>query len=101
MKFYKDNYIDEPPDFLQELKDCAWNVVMENPGIDMAEWMDELLSQYPAEVVDALGTDATEVHHALNELWKAECTNLNALKAKLSQYNLNNQTICVTSGLDY
>lgn len=75
MKFYKDNYIDEPPDFLQELKDCAWNVVMENPGIDMAEWAQILIRQFPTEVVDAYGTNYYEVMHCLADLWETEYTN--------------------------
>jgi len=26
---------DNEPDFFGELKDCAWNILHENPGIDM------------------------------------------------------------------
>ena len=84
MKMYDDNVIDDAPDFLQELKDCAWNVVMENPGIDMTEWMDALLRQYPAEVVDALGTNATVVHHALTFYWNEVYTNPGKCSSYLS-----------------
>ena len=63
------------PDFVEELKDCAWNIVRENPGIDRTEWIDELIRQYPTEVVDAFGTNPPEVFHALADLWDMEYTN--------------------------
>ena len=65
---------DEAPDFIQELKDAAWNIVRENPGIDRSEWIDKLIRQYPSEVVDAYGTNPPEVFHALSDLWEMEYT---------------------------
>lgn len=44
---------EDAPDFVEELKACAYNIVRENPGIDRSEWIDELIRQYPTEVVDA------------------------------------------------
>lgn len=70
---YRENG-DEATDFIQELKDCAWNVVRENPGIDRSEWIDELIMQYPSEVVDAYGVNPPEVFHCLSDLWEMEYT---------------------------
>lgn len=61
---------DETPDFVEELKACAFNIVKENPGIDRSEWIDELIRQYPSEVVDAYGTNPTEVFEELSDLWE-------------------------------
>lgn len=65
---------EEAPDFIQELKDAAWNIVRENPGIERSEWIDTLIRQYPCEVVDAYGTNPPEVFHALSDLWEMEYT---------------------------
>lgn len=62
------------PDFIQELKDCAWNILRDNPGIDRSEWIDTLIRQYPCEVVDAYGTNPPEVYHQLSDLWETEYT---------------------------
>lgn len=65
---------DDTPDFVAELKACAYNIVRENPGIDRSEWIDELIRQYPTEVVDAYGTNPREVFHDLSDLWEMEYT---------------------------
>lgn len=65
---------EDAPDFVEELKACAYNIVMENPGIERSEWIDELIRQYPAEVVDAYGTNPHEVFHNLSDLWEMEYT---------------------------
>lgn len=65
---------DDSPDFLQELRDAAWNIVKENLGIERQDWIDTLIRQYPTEVVDAYGTDPWEVNHSLSDLWEMEYT---------------------------
>lgn len=65
---------DDAPDFVEELKACAYNIVMENPGIERSEWIDELIRQYPSEVVDAYGINPREVYHDLSDLWEMEYT---------------------------
>lgn len=65
---------EEAPDFVEELKTCAFNIVKENPGIDRSEWIDELIRQYPTEVVDAYGTNPPEVFKELSDLWEMEYT---------------------------
>lgn len=68
------SYEEDAPDFFEELKDCAWNIVRENPGIDRSEWIDNLIKQYPTEVVDAFGVNPPEVYHELSDLWEMEYT---------------------------
>ena len=64
------NSIDEEaPDFLAELKEAAWNVLRENPGCEYSEWVQTLIEQYPAEVVDALGPNPEEAYQGLSDLW--------------------------------
>lgn len=71
-----DNMLDEEePDFYGELKQCAWNVLHENPGMDMDEWLETLMRQYPTEVVDAIGSHPAETYASLCELWDVEYTN--------------------------
>lgn len=81
------NMIDEDePDFFADLKDAAWNVLHENPGIDMDEWMKVLMRQYPAEIVDALGPHEAKVYERLTVLW--EDISKNDFKALQEQLNI-------------
>lgn len=59
-------------EFTDNLKEAAWQVVKENPGIDCSEWIRTLIRQFPTEVVDALGTDPEDVHHILTDWWDSE-----------------------------
>lgn len=65
---------DKKTDFYGELKQCAWNVLHENPGMDMDEWIDILMRQYPTEVVDAIGSHPAETYASLCEMWQDEYT---------------------------
>lgn len=65
---------EDEPDFYGELKQCAWNVLHENPGVDMDEWIDILMRQYPTEVVDAIGSHPAETYASLCEMWQDEYT---------------------------
>ena len=60
---------DEEPDFDAELVEAGWNIVRENPGIEVEEWTSELIRQYPTEVVDALCVDPFEVLDTLRDWW--------------------------------
>lgn len=75
-QFNLDNWYGEEdaPDFVEELKACAYNIIIENPGIDRSEWIDQLIKQYPSEVVDAYGANPLEVYHDLSDLWEMEYT---------------------------
>jgi hypothetical protein len=61
---------EEPkPNFMEELKKGAWNIVRENPGIERQYWIEELISQYPSEVVDVFGNNPFEVYPLLEDMW--------------------------------
>lgn len=67
-----DNMLDEEElDFYAELKEAAWNVLHENPGIDFGEWSQSLIEQYPTEVVDALGA-TPDVYASLADMWDSD-----------------------------
>lgn len=59
----------EITDFYAELKEAAWNILHENPDTDLESWKMMLIEQYPTEVVDALGTNPTEVFAELSDWW--------------------------------
>ncbi len=61
----------ETPDFYAELQEAAWNILHENPGSDIGDWQDMLIEQYPAEVVDALGTNPADVFAELSDWWNS------------------------------
>lgn len=65
----EDDSDEDIPDFDAELVEAGWNVIRENPGIDCQEWINELIRQYPTEVVDALGNNPMEVFHTLADWW--------------------------------
>lgn len=58
-------------EFMEDLKEAAWNVLHENPGSEFGDWQSELISQYPTEVVDALGTDPEDVYAQLADWWES------------------------------
>ena len=63
---------EEEPDFYGELKQCAWNVLYENPGYGFDEWVQTLMEQYPSEVVDAIGSHPAETYASLADMWDTE-----------------------------
>lgn len=60
---------EEPCDFMQELKVAAWNIVRENPGIEVQDWIEMLIKQYPSEVVDAFGSNPFEAFPLMEDFW--------------------------------
>lgn len=60
---------EEIPNFYAELKEAAWNILHENPGMGFGDWQMMLIEQYPTEVVDALGTNPSEVFAELSDWW--------------------------------
>lgn len=63
--------------FYDELMEAAADVL--RPGMDYGEWQERLFSLYPAEVVDALGSDRAVVSIRLKELFKEAMTQNKAL----------------------
>lgn len=56
-------------EFTQELKAIACNVLLDNPGISFEDWSEILFDQFPAEVVDALGSDEDKIKQTLRQWW--------------------------------
>lgn len=65
----EDDYEGESASCWDVLKECAWSILHDNPGTDFGDWQDMLIEQYPAEVVDALGSSPGDVFPALSDLW--------------------------------
>ena len=59
-------------EFKEELREGAWNVLHENPGLDCQDWIDILMDEYPSEVVDAFGPDPQDTFHQLVDWWETE-----------------------------
>lgn len=59
----------EPTDARQDLDAAAYNIYKECPSATFGEWCDELLLQYPLEVVDALGVDEEKVEAELKRVY--------------------------------
>ncbi len=53
-----------------ELYAAAADITDQFPGADFSDWADNLMRQYPAEVVDALGTDERDVEERLKIIWR-------------------------------
>lgn len=59
-------------DSLAELKEAAFEYLLLNPGTEFGDWQQGLVSDYPAEVVDALGSSPAEVCAGLADLWERD-----------------------------
>lgn len=57
---------------MDELKAAAFEYLLLNPGSEFGDWQQGLLSYYPAEVVDALGNNPTEVFADLADMWESD-----------------------------
>ena len=55
---------------LAELKASAFEVLLLNPGSEMADWQQTLVLQYGTELVDVYGRNPPEVYASLNNLWE-------------------------------
>lgn len=66
------NIYNEPATLMDELKAAAFEYLLTNPGSEFGDWRQGLISDYPTEVVDALGTNPEEVNAALAKLWETD-----------------------------
>lgn len=69
---YDEEGYEDEPDFYGILRECAWNILHENPGTEFGDWATMLTEQYPAEVVDALGSSPFDVFPALSDMWDCD-----------------------------
>lgn len=54
------------------LREAAFEYLLLNPGSEFCDWQQGLISDYPTEVVDALGTNPEEVYAELADLWESD-----------------------------
>lgn len=66
------NIYNEPATLTAELQEAAFEYLLLNPGSEFGDWQQGLISDYPTEVVDALGTNPEEVNAALADLWESD-----------------------------
>lgn len=57
------------PDYDAVLVEAGWKIIHENPGIEVEEWISELIRQCPMAVVDVLGNNPMEVFDTLRDWW--------------------------------
>ncbi|MDE5643915.1 MAG: hypothetical protein K2I56_10550 [Muribaculaceae bacterium] len=62
----------ETDPLMDELKDAAFEYLLLNPGSEFGDWQQDLIEQYPTEVVDALGSNPDEVYAGLADLWESD-----------------------------
>lgn len=72
MNAMRSNDMMEPLEWEQELREGAWLILHNEPGTDREKWRQELMSQYPTEVVDTFGTDPTQAYATMDEWWESE-----------------------------
>ena len=61
-------------DFLNELRNAAFEVLLLHPGTTRDTWVQTLMEQYAMEVTDALGTDTETTRERLNKMWGEDYT---------------------------
>lgn len=66
----EENIYNDHAALMGELKEVAFEYLLLNPGSEFGDWQQGLISDYPTEVVDALGTDPEDVYASLADLWE-------------------------------
>ena len=56
---------------MKELKDAAFEVLLENAGSDKCDWRDMLICEYASELTEAYGSDHAEVYAMIDDLWES------------------------------
>lgn len=77
-------------DCMAELQEAAFEYLLLNPGSEFGDWQQGLISDYPTEVVDALGTTPEEVNANLADLWESDyCDPKTGLEQKFSEWAMS------------
>ena len=80
----------ETDPLMDELKAAAFEYLLLNPGSDFGDWQQGLITEYPTEVVDALGNNPTEVYADLADLWENEyCDPKTGIEQKFSEWAMS------------
>lgn len=73
MRYSVDNHFySKPVSLMAVLKEAAFEYLLLNPGSEFGDWQQGLISDYPTEVVDAMGTNPEDVCAALADLWETD-----------------------------
>lgn len=73
-----------------DLKAAAFEYLLLNPGTEFCDWQQGLISDYPTEVVDALGTNSEEVYADLADLWDSDyCDPKTGIEQKYSEWAMS------------
>lgn len=56
---------------LSALKQAAFEILLNNPGYEMNDWQQELISDYGNLLVDVYGSDPSDVYASLDDLWES------------------------------
>lgn len=65
----EDIFEEDYDELIQEFKDNAFLALLENPGSDCSDWITNCIDEYPAETVDAFGTNPHDVYETLTDWW--------------------------------
>lgn len=75
---------------MDDLKAAAFEYLLLNPGTEFCDWQQGLISDYPTEVVDALGTNSEEVYADLADLWDSDyCDPKTGIEQKYSEWAIS------------
>lgn len=75
---------------MDDLKAAAFEYLLLNPGSEFGDWQTGLVSDYPTEVVDALGTDPEDVYARLADLWESDyCDPKTGVEQEFSEWALS------------
>lgn len=66
------NIYNEPATLTAELQEAAFEYLLLNPGSEFGDWKQGLITDYPTEIVDALGTNPEEVNASLADMWESD-----------------------------
>jgi hypothetical protein len=67
-----DYFLDEEDTSMEDLKAAAFEFLLLNPGSEFCDFQNELINEYPTEVVDALGNDLEDVYAEIANLWESD-----------------------------
>ena len=56
---------------MKELKDAAFEMLLENAGSDKCDWRDMLICEYASELTEAYVSDQAEVYAMIDDLWES------------------------------
>lgn len=80
----------ETDPLMDELKAAAFEYLLLNPGSEFGDWQQGLITEYPTEVVDALGNNPDEVFAELSDLWESDYTDpKTGIEQKFSEWAMS------------